>query len=167
MTELTPFKLTPLGLFHTIVSIVCVVLAVVALYRDKGILPGTAVGRAYLVSLWITTLTGFPIFRHGSAGPPHVLGVLTVLVLVVAALAGKTRVFGRASAYVETISYSSTVLLLMIPTVTETLTRVPPSAPWVPSPEAPIFPPLYAVLLVMFLIGVSFQVRQLRVAPVH
>ena len=92
---------------------------------------------------------------------------MTVLVLAVAALAGKTRVFGRTSAYVETVSYSATVLLLMIPTVTETLTRVPPSAPWVASPEAPVFPPLYSVLLVLFLIGVSLQVRQLRAAPAH
>ena len=162
MTELTPFKLTPLGLFHTLVSIACVVLAFVALYRDKGISPGTPVGRAYLVSLWITTLTGFPIFRHGTAGPPHVLGVLTVVVLVVAAVAGRTRVFGRASAYVETVAYSATVFLLMIPTVTETLTRVPPSAPWVAGPEAPIFPPLYSVLLVLFLVGATFQVRRLK-----
>lgn len=162
MTLLTLFQLTPLGLFHTLVSLVCVAAAFVALYRDKGISPQTSIGRAYLWSLLVTTLTGFPIFRHGSAGPPHVLGVLTLLVLALAAVAGKTRAFGRASAYVETVSYSLSVLLLMIPTVTETLTRVPPSAPWVASPEAPIFPPLYSVLLVLFLVGVSFQVRRLR-----
>ena len=37
MTLLTPFQLTPLGLFHTLVSIVAVVTAFVALYRDKEI----------------------------------------------------------------------------------------------------------------------------------
>jgi hypothetical protein len=164
MTLLTPFKLTPLGLVHTLVSLVAVVTAFVALYRDKGISPRTPIGRAYLASLLITTLTGFPIFRHGSAGPPHVLGVVTLVVLAVAALAGRTRFFGRASACVESVSYSATVFLLMIPTVTETLTRVPPSMPWVASPEAPIFPPLYSVLLVLFLIGASYQVRRLRAA---
>ena len=105
MTLLTPFKLTPLGLFHTIVSLVCVVAAFVALYLDHGISPNTSVGRVYLTSLWITTLTGFPIFRHGKAGPPHILGVLTVVVLLVAALAGLTSVFGRAASAVETVSY--------------------------------------------------------------
>lgn len=162
MTLLTPFQLTPLGLFHTLVSIVAVVTAFVALYRDKGISPRTSIGRTYLLTLLITTLTGFPIFRHGSIGPPHIVGVIILIVLAVAALAGTTRVFGRASAYVETVSYSTTVLLLMIPTVTETLTRVPPSAPWVASPEAPIFPPLYSALLVLFLVGVFLQVRGLR-----
>jgi hypothetical protein len=90
---------------------------------------------------------------------------LIVLLLALAALAGKTRVFGGASAYVETLSYSATVLLLMIPTVTETLTRVPPSAPWVASPEAAVFPPLYSALLVLFLAGAVYQVRRLRAAP--
>ncbi len=60
MTLLTPFKLTPLGLFHTILSLVAVVTAFVALYRDKGISPRTPIGRAYLWSLLITTLTGLP-----------------------------------------------------------------------------------------------------------
>ena len=59
MTLLTPFKPTPLGLVYTLVSLVCVAAAF------------------DLVSLWITTLTGFPIFRHGKAGPPQILGVLT------------------------------------------------------------------------------------------
>lgn len=36
-TTLAPFNLTPLGLFHTLVSLVAVVSAFVALYRDQGI----------------------------------------------------------------------------------------------------------------------------------
>jgi len=110
--------------------------------------------------LTLTTLTGFPIFRHGTAGPPHVVGVLTLIVLALAVVAGRFRAFGRASAYVETIGYPTSVLLLMIPAVTETLTRVPPSAPLVASPEEPIFPVLYAGLLVLFLAGVTSQVRR-------
>ena len=111
--------------------------------------------------MWITTLTGFPIFRRGKIGPPHVLGVIVVITLVVAALAGATSVFGRFSLQVETVSYSLTVLLLMIPTVTETLTRVPPGAPWVASPDAPVFRGIYSVLFVLFLIGVTLQLRSL------
>jgi hypothetical protein len=162
MTLLTPFHLTPLGLFHTLVSLVALVAMFVALYQDRAITPRTAIGRFYLWTLWITTLTGFPIFRQGIVTPPFVLGVLTVVVLLVAALAGKTRAFGRASAYVETVSYSTTVLFMMIPTVTETLTRVPPSGPWVASPEAPIFPVLYSILFALFLAGVTWQARNLR-----
>jgi len=164
MTELTPFKLTPLGLVHTLVSLVCVLLAVAAVVVDRRIDPSSAPGFWYLVTLWVTTLTGFPIFRSGKVTPPHVLGWLTVAVLVIAALAGRSSVFGRFSPYVETIAYSSTVLLLLIPTVTETLTRVPPGAPWVASLDAPILRAIYSVLLVLFLIAATLQVRGLRAA---
>ena len=165
MTTLTAFELTPLGLFHTLVSIVAVIAACVAIYKDGGISPHTQIGRTYLITLVITTLTGFPIFRSGVVTPPHILGVVTLLVLGIAALAGMTKMLGTASLYVETVSYSFTVFLLMIPTVTETLTRVPPGNPWVSSPEAPIFPPLYTALLVAFLAGATIQVRRLRAAP--
>jgi hypothetical protein len=162
MTTLTPFQLTPLGLFHTLVSLVCVVAAFMALARHKGISPRTRLGQIYLGTLVITTLTGFPIFRHGTAGPPHVLGVITLVVLTIAGFAETSRLFGLASVYVKTVSYSMTVLLLMIPAVTETLTRVPAGAPLVASPESPIFGPLYTALLVAFLIGAGLQVRTLR-----
>jgi hypothetical protein len=165
MTTLTAFELTPLGLFHTLVSIVAVIAAFVAIYKDGGISPRTQIGRAYLATLLITTLTGFPIFRSGVVTPAHILGVVTLVVLAMAAAAGRPRLFGRASIYVETISYSFTVFLLMIPTVTETLTRVPPGNPWVAGPEAPVFPPLYAALLAAFLLGATLQVRRLRGTP--
>ena len=107
-----------------------------------------------------TCVTGLPIFRHGTIGPPPILGVLTLGTFAVAALARKTRVFGRLSGYVETISYSVTLLFLGISTVTETLTRVPPGAPVVASPAAPLFTPLYLGLLILFLIGVTLQIRR-------
>lgn len=157
-------NLTPLGIFHTLVSLVAVVTAFVALVRDRQISPRNRIGQIYLLSLLITVLTGFPIFRHGGITPPHVLGVITLAVLAVAAAADKFQVFGRASAYVGTICFSATVFLLMIPTVTEPLTRLPPGAPLVATPEAPIFPFLYATLFVTFLMGVTLQVRRMRIA---
>ena len=155
-------NLTPLGVFHTSLSLVAVVSAIAALIKDRGVSPRSRVGRVYIWSLVATCLTGLPIFRHGAIGPPHVLGVLTLATFAVAAIAGKTQVFGRLSPYVETVSYWVTLLFLGISTVTETLTRVPPGAPIVASPEAPIFKPLYLALLVLFLIGVTMQIKRLR-----
>jgi uncharacterized membrane protein len=155
-------NLTPLGVFHTVVSVVAILAGAIALSRDGHVSPRSGIGRLYIGALVITCLTGLPIFRHGTIGPPHVLGVLTLVTLAGAAVAGKTRMFGRFSAYVQTVSYSATVFFLAISTVTETLTRLPPSAPVVASPEAPIFTPLYLGLLVLFLIGATLQVRGLR-----
>jgi len=102
MTTLTPFELTPLGLFHTVVSLIAVALAILAIGREQGVSPATLIGRAYLVSLFVTTVTGLPIFRHGTIRPPHVLGVLTLVALAVAAAAGWTRIFGRRTVQVRT-----------------------------------------------------------------
>src|SRR5438093_12252849 len=157
-------NLTPLGVFHTILSLVAVVSALAALITHHGIAPRSGVGRVYIWSLVATCLTGLPIFRHGTIGPPHVVGVLTLATFVVAFVAGRTAVFGRASAPVETACYWTTLLFLGISTVTETLTRLPPSAPIVASPEAPIFKVLYLGLIVLFVIGLTRQLRRLRAA---
>jgi len=153
-------NLTPLGIFHTIVSLVAVVVAIVALAREGQISRKSGIGRIYIWSLVITCLTGLPIFRYGTVGPPHILGVLTLAALAVAAAVGKTQVLGRVSAYVETIGYTVTVFFLSISTVTETLTRLPPSAPVIASPQAPIFKTLYLGLFVLFVIGAALQIRQ-------
>jgi len=63
----------------------------------------------------------------------------------------------------ETIGYSATVFFLSISTVTEMLTRLPPSAPVVAGPEAPIFKILYLGVLILFLICVTVQVRRQRI----
>jgi hypothetical protein len=145
-----------------VVSVVAVLAGALALSREGHVSPTSGTGRFYIRALVLTCLTGLPIFRHGTIGPPHVLGVLTLVTLGVAAGAGRTRTFGRSSAYVQAVAYSATALFLAISTVTETLTRVPPSAPVVASPESPVLTALYVGLLALFLIWVTGQVRALR-----
>ena len=154
-------SLTPLGIVHTLLSLVAVAAALVALVRDGGVAPRSGIGRLYIWSLVATCVTGLPIFRHGTIGPPHISGILTLAAFAVALAAGKGA-FGRASARVETISYWVTLLLLGIATVTETLTRVPPGAPFVASPDAGVLKVLDLGLLVLFVIGLSRQLRRLR-----
>ncbi len=136
--------------------------AIAALVQAGGIAPKSGVGRLYIWSLVATCVTGLPIFRHGTIGPPHIAGVLTLAAFVLAFVAGKTGALGRASARVETISYWVTLLLLGISTVTETLTRLPPSAPLVASPDAGVLKVLDLGLLVLFAIGLTRQLRRQR-----
>ena len=154
MNTLTPFHLTPLGTFHTAISLIAVVAGVIAFVRDKEISPKNLVGRIYVTTTVITCLTGFGIFQHGGFGKPHVLGV--------AAVAGNSRLFGRASPYVETISYSATFLFHMIPGITETSIRLSLGAPLVANADAPALKVATGVLFAAFLIGATLQVGQLR-----
>ena len=154
MNTLTPFHLTPLGTFHSAISLIAVVAGVIAFVRDKEISPKNLVERIYVTTTVITCLTGFGIFQHGGFGKPHVLGV--------AAVAGNSRLFGRASPYVETISYSATFLFHMIPGITETSIRLPLGAPLVANADAPALKVATGVLFAAFLIGATLQVGQLR-----
>jgi len=154
--------LTTLGTFHTAVSLVAVAAGIIAFFRHKEISPRTVVGQVYIAMTVITVITGFGIFQHGGFGKPHVLGIITLIVIGIATLAGYTRLFGRASPYVETVSYSMTFFFHMIPGITETSTRLPLGAPLLANADAPELQVATAVLFVLFLIGATLQVLRLR-----
>ncbi len=156
------FGLTQLGVIHTAISLVALAAGFVALFRDKEISLRNRVGQIYVIATVLTCLTGFGIFQHGGFGKPHVLGIVTLVVLAVAAAGGYTRLFGRASPYVETVSYSMTFFFHWIPTLAETSTRLPPGAPLLPNADAPELQAATGVLFVVFLIGATLQVLRLR-----
>lgn len=154
--------LTTLGMVHTAISLIAVAAGLIALVRDQEISPRNRLGQVYVIMTVLTCLTGFGIFQHGGFGKPHVLGVVTLVVLVVAAVAGYTRLYGRASPYVETVSYSATFFFHWIPGITETSTRLPLGAPLVANAEAPELQTAAGALFVVFLIGATLQVLRLR-----
>jgi uncharacterized membrane protein len=153
--------LTTLGIIHTAISLVALGAGIVALIRDKEITPRNFVGKLYIWTTVLVCLTGFPIMQHGGFGKPHALGVITLLVLVVAALAGKGK-FGRASRYLETVSYSATFFFHWIPTVVETTTRLPVGSPLITNRDGPELQAATGVLFLLFLIGATLQVLRLR-----
>jgi len=156
------FGLTQLGVIHTAISLIAVAAGLFAFFRDKEISPRNGVGKIYIIATILTCLTGFGIFQHGGFGKPHTLGIITLIVLAVAYVAGYTKLYGRLSPYIETVSYSATFLFHLIPGITETTTRLPLGAPLLPNADAPALQVATAVLLVAFLIGAALQVRRLR-----
>ena len=119
------FGLTPLGVMHTAISLVAVAAGDRRLSSATRRSPGSGVGKVYVWTTVLTCLTGFGIFQHGGFGKPHMLGILTLVVLGIAVLAGRCTLLGRASAYMEMVGYSLTFFFHMIPGVTETFTRFP------------------------------------------
>jgi uncharacterized membrane protein len=156
------FGLTPLGIFHTAISLIAVAAGLIALIRDGRISPKNLLGQVYVAGTIVTCVTGFGIFQHGGFGKPHILGIVTLAVLGLAAVAGYSKVFGRASPYVETVSYSATFLFNLIPGITETTTRLPPGAPLLPNADAPQLQVATGILFMLFLIGAALQVRGMR-----
>lgn len=164
MSFLSTFNLSVLGAFHTAIGLFAVAVGIVAFAKHGAIGPTTASGRIYLWSTLVTVITGFFIFRHGGFGNPHILGVVTLIVLAVAFGAGKTTSFGKASPYVETVAYSLSFFFHFIPGTAESLTRLPLGAPLASHPEAPIVTAVVGVFFVIFLIGATYQVVKMRAA---
>jgi uncharacterized membrane protein len=162
LQEVPMHGMTPFGIFHTLISLVAVIAGVISFFREGRIAWSDAPGKTYTLFTVASCVTALFIFHHGGFGPPHVVAVLTLVVLAIAAFARTTRIFGRGARYVETLSYSATFLFHMIPAVTETATRLPPGAPLVDSPDSPTLKAVYLVLLAAFLIGAVLQSMRLR-----
>jgi len=156
------FGLTLLGTIHTLLSLVALATGFACLARDGRIEAGQRLARIYLWATVATCVTGFGIFRHGGFGPPHVLGVITLVVLAFAAWPGGARVFGARWRYVTTVAYSLTLFFHMVPGVTETFTRLPAGRPLFTGPDDPALQPVAGVLFLVFLAGAALQVVQMR-----
>ncbi len=159
------YGLTQLGIFHTLVSLVAVFTGLISLIAYRKISLDNVIGKTYVISTVIVCLTGFGIFQHGGFGKPHVLGIITLIVLVIAYLAGKKMmVFGKRSPAIETVCYSLTFFFHIVPGITETVTRLPLDAPLASSPEDPRIQMAIGVCFVLFIIGAVLQVRKLNAA---
>ena len=156
------FGLTPLGTFHTAISLVAIVAGAWALVRDKEIVPGNRLGQLYLATTLITAATGLMIFEHGGFRIGHAFAILTLAVVAIGTLAAASSLFGRASPYVQAAFYSSTMLIHMITGSAETLTRLPPGAPLVTAANAHVFKDIISALVLAYLVGLVFQMRWLR-----
>ena len=157
------FGLTTLGIIHTAISLVAVATGAIALIRDKKIEYSNSVGKIYVIATIATCLTAFGIYRHGGFGEGHVLGIITLVVLGVALLAGKdSKPFGKLSPYIKTVAYSMTFFFHLVPGITETATRLPVDAPLASGPKDPHIQMVLGICFLLFLIGATLQVRKLR-----
>ncbi len=157
--------LTPLGTFHTAISLIALIAGFAALWRYKEISTKSRSGQVFVGGTILSCLTGFGIFQHGGFGNPHILAIVTLIVLGIALLAERRGMFGRLSRYIATVSYSLTLFFHFIPGTVETLQRLPVGAPFLSNPDDPKAQPIVAVFFVLFLIGATLQVIRMRATP--
>jgi uncharacterized membrane protein len=155
-------EISPLGWLHTALGALAVITGIVALAKYKEITWQSLSGRIYLVATLITAATALGIFQHGSFGPGHALAVMTLLALGVGTLASTTGLFGKLSRYVRALSFSATLLFHSIPAITDGLLRLPVGDPVLTSIDDPVLKMCYLVLLVIFLIGITIQLRWIK-----
>jgi hypothetical protein len=146
------FGISPLGWLHTLGSLPAIPAAAYMLARHGRIVPRSRAGAVYFVAMLIGALTVF-LVAHQSA---------TIVLLFAGYGVGLLPGQPRAARYAETICLSLTVFLLMLPTVTEILRRVPDGHPFVTSLNSPLLLSFQASLLVALILGLSAQIVHLR-----
>ncbi|MDR6953265.1 hypothetical protein J2X65_002626 [Ancylobacter sp. 3268] len=153
------FGISPLGWVHTLGSLPAIPLALYMFARHGRIVPRSAAGVAYFVSMLIGATTVF-LVAHETVS--YGIGAVTTLLLLAGYGVGRISSFGRAGTYLETIFLSLTAFLLMLPTVTEILRRVPDGHPLVTDLKSPLLLGSQASLLVILIAGLTAQIFYLR-----
>lgn len=153
------FGISPLGWVHTLGSLPAIPLSLYMFIRHGRIVPRSLAGKVYFASMLVGSLTVFLVAHEPVS---DVIGAVTLVLLLAGYGVGLTKGLGRAAVYIETICLSLTAFLLMVPSVSETLRRVPDGHPLVTDLNSPLLLGAQASLLVALIVGVTAQVIYLR-----
>ena len=156
-----PNHLSILGIIHTAISILAIFAALYALLLDGKISPSNGRGKLYILLTVITCITGLPIMRTGHPTAGHSLAVIILIVLPIAYFAPSFKFLGKSAAYLQVFLMSLTLFFSFIPAVVETLTRLPISHPIANGPDSPIVQMGLLTLVVLFSIGILYQLIRL------
>jgi hypothetical protein len=157
--DLLMFGISPLGWVHTLGSLPAIPVAVYMFARRGRIVPRSKAGAVYFFAMLIGGVTVFLVAKESVA---YIIGAVTLLLLLVGYGVGRMSTLGRVGVYVETISLTLTTFLLSVPTVTETLRRVPDGHPLVTDLKSPLLLESQGALVIALIVGVAAQVFHLR-----
>ena len=153
------FGISPLGWIHTLGSLPAIPVATYMFARFGRIVPRSTAGAIYFFSMLIGAVT-VVLIAHEPVS--YVIAGVTLLLLLVGY--GIARLPGQSGAkiYLETISLTLTAFLLMLPTITETLRRVPDGHPLVTDLKSPLLLGAQGTLFVFLIVGLTAQILNLR-----
>ncbi|MFT3761286.1 MAG: hypothetical protein QM761_01475 [Pseudoxanthomonas sp.] len=153
------FGISPLGWLHTLGSLPAIPAAAYMFARHGRIVPRSKPGLVYFVSMSIGAATVFLVAHQPVS---YGIAAATILLLFAGYGVGRFRRLGQAGRYLETICLSLTAFLLMVPTVSETLRRVPDGHPLVTDLKSPLLLGSQAGLLALLVVGLAAQILHLR-----
>ncbi|KRG71542.1 hypothetical protein [Pseudoxanthomonas dokdonensis] len=155
-------NMSAFGMFHTALALVAVIAGIIALLRGGEIGSRSRAGQTYIGFTVGTCITGLFIFHHGGFGAPHVLSIVTLLVLALAWFGERRPADAGIWRYVAVLGYSLTLFFHLIPGLTETGTRIPLGAPAFSGPEDPLLKALVGAGFVVYLLGATLQAIRIR-----
>jgi hypothetical protein len=159
--ETMTHPISPLGVVHTVVSLVPIVAGIYSFARHRRIDPTTRSGVVYLAGLALSVITSFGVSSTGGLNPGHAFGIVILLLAFGGAFVTKLSFLGRLRPYLSVLGLSLSFLLSLVPGTNETLTRLPLSHPLADAPLAPVVLHTLLVWLGLFVVGFAAQCRQI------
>jgi uncharacterized membrane protein len=159
---LETWNLTQLGAVHTAISLLAVLAGIVALVRYGRITTGTKAGLWFVLLTAATCITGLFIFRHGGFGPPHMLSILTLLVLAVTCTLERLARASRFATCVIVLGNSLALFFHLLPALNEGGTRLPLGNPAFTGPDDPSLQAWVAAGFVVYLVGAVIQALRIH-----
>ena len=151
--------ISPIGWLHTLGSLPAIPLAAYMLVKHGRIVPASRPGRAYFWFMLLGVLTVYPIAHQPISA---IVATVTLVMLLVGYGIAQWRTANRFWKYVQTVSLSISVFLLMIPTVSETLRRLPVGHPLAADMKDPLLLGVQGALFLALIVGVPLQLLALR-----
>ncbi len=149
--------LSSLGIFHTVIGVAAIVAAIASYIKFGKINLAHITGKIYLYGTVITSLTALGISKLGGFNAGHVFALFIVVLVAAAYWLNSAKKGNNRARLLENFLLSFSFFLSWVPTVNETLTRVPLGHPL---PKAPTDPIIAKTLLVLFLIFIAGSVYQ-------
>jgi len=150
--------ISPIGWLHTLGSLPAIPLAAFMLAKHGRIAPQTRAGRAYFWFMLLGVLTVYPIAHQPVSS---IVATVTLVVLLLGYGLSRWSRTGSIWRYVETASLSISVFLLMVPTLSESLRRLPVGHPLVTDMKDPLLLGAQGALLLALVVGIPVQLRAL------
>jgi hypothetical protein len=157
-----PHPLSTLGIVHTLISVIPIAAALHGFVRFGRIEPSSRSGQLYLASLALSVVTSFGLSSTGGFNPGHAIGILALLAAFSAMVIPRLSFLGRSRPYLATFGPSFSFFLLLVPGITETITRLPAGRPFASSPADPLVATLLAAWLTLFVLGFALQSLAIR-----
>lgn len=154
--------LSNLGIFHTVIGLIALGAALASCIKYRKINLAGKSGMIYFTGTIITSLTALGLSKQGGFNPGHIFSLL-VLLLVVAAYVLHVKIKKNNKArHFENFFLSFSFFLSLIPTVNETLTRVPLGHPFAKGSSDPLIGKILLPLFILFIAGTLYQIVQQR-----
>jgi hypothetical protein len=155
--------LSNLGIFHTIIGIIAIATGLISFVKYAKINLATASGKIYFYGTIIASLTALGLSKHGGFNAGHIFSLLILILVVIAFfLYYKMGQHNRAR-YFENFLLSLSFFLSLVPTVNETLTRLPLRNPLAKNAGDPLIAKTLLIFFILFLAGSTYQfIKQKR-----